>query len=994
MTWLAIVGLIVWVFLLTRRVSGLEARLTMLTRLQAPPQAPLEAPAERPGEDQIAPLGPAAPAVVGRDQASVRPPPKAPQLQIRAWLEENGLAWAGGMVLAIGGLLLVAYAAQQGVFTPPFRIAAAVALGALMLAASEWLRRQGQGPALEHPLPAAVAAGAGAATLYGAAWGSYWLYGFIPLLAAGALLALISLGLLGLAFRHGQALAIVAISGGFLAPVVTGPQNWAAPALTTQLALMTVAGYLVAAARRWTWAGHATLLGAVAWAVAGYAAEGFDRVTALAVATVALAFLAVAWRRRRGDPAEEIASSGFAVLPNAALASAAALVCLLWFVSPGPDSLAAAGVGAAAVAVLGALGARRDLLFEKIRPIAYLPAAGAVAPFIGHFETAGPREAWALGLMVVAPAAGVWATLGARTLRARLAPAAGALAALLLALVAEGALTAPVPWAPLAVLAVLLSGCAALLARASEAPETDLALAVWLWIAGAAALASLPRAFGPPILPVAAAGLSLLAAALHRRLGWRGFAAVAIAAALGALSALLRPAILHALQAGDLRWWSMTAIAGGAAALVYAGARMARRHDRPVAAAEALSTGALLILLTGLFLVLRQQGMTDAVGGARLDPFFEASLRTLLILAAGLLSAQGVRDDARGIGRWRGAVLLLAGLFHGLLFELLLLNPLVLDWRPAVTGPRLFDSLAVGFLAPAVLLGVATKRKIAFERWLLVAYAAGAAIFGVAWALLETRRLFQGATLRAGLDLVGRAEACAYAIIVLLVARALLRAGETVARRRWTISSLPAELGLAGRAAAWPALGFALLVFAWWASPWWGLIDRPVMGHGAAALLFAGYALGGLAAGTLIGVARRLGHLLLSRASRLAAIVVAFCLLTLLVRYAFHGLDMRARLQEMSLETWTFSAAWGVFGVGLLLYGVIRLSNDLRAAGLLVLLATTAKIFLFDMARLEGVVRAGSFLAVGALLLAAAVLVRRLGGSERLLKFRATPTDP
>jgi len=55
-----------------------------------------------------------------------------------------------------------------------------------------------------------------------------------------------------------------------------------------------------------------------------------------------------------------------------------------------------------------------------------------------------------------------------------------------------------------------------------------------------------------------------------------------------------------------------------------------------------------------------------------------------------------------------------------------------------------------------------------------------------------------------------------------------------------------------------------------------------------------------------------------------------------------------------------------------------RRSNDLRLAGFVVLLLTLAKIFLFDMARLDGVIRAGSFLAVGALLLGAAVLARRL----------------
>ncbi|MCR5874241.1 DUF2339 domain-containing protein [Phenylobacterium sp. J426] len=52
--------------------------------------------------------------------------------------------------------------------------------------------------------------------------------------------------------------------------------------------------------------------------------------------------------------------------------------------------------------------------------------------------------------------------------------------------------------------------------------------------------------------------------------------------------------------------------------------------------------------------------------------------------------------------------------------------------------------------------------------------------------------------------------------------------------------------------------------------------------------------------------------------------------------------------------------------------------------GLIVLMITLAKIFLFDMARLDGVVRAGSFLAVGTLLLAAAVLMRRISGATGL----------
>jgi uncharacterized membrane protein len=127
-----------------------------------------------------------------------------------------------------------------------------------------------------------------------------------------------------------------------------------------------------------------------------------------------------------------------------------------------------------------------------------------------------------------------------------------------------------------------------------------------------------------------------------------------------------------------------------------------------------------------------------------------------------------------------------------------------------------------------------------------------------------------------------------------------------------------------------------------------------------------------------VAPARRANDHVLLRGVRLAVVALAFALVNLAVRFIFRGYDMRLDVRDASLETWTFSAVWGLFGFGLLIYGVARRSNDLRGAGLVVMLVTLAKIFLFDMSRLDGVVRAGSFLAVGALLLGAAVLIRRL----------------
>ncbi|RZJ20344.1 MAG: DUF2339 domain-containing protein, partial [Brevundimonas sp.] len=99
-------------------------------------------------------------------------------------------------------------------------------------------------------------------------------------------------------------------------------------------------------------------------------------------------------------------------------------------------------------------------------------------------------------------------------------------------------------------------------------------------------------------------------------------------------------------------------------------------------------------------------------------------------------------------------------------------------------------------------------------------------------------------------------------------------------------------------------------------------------------------------------------------------------------RAAFHGTALGDATSGSGLETWVFSALWAVFGLGVLMLGAGRRDVVLRWAGLTVLLITAAKVLVFDLARLEGVIRAGSFLAVGALLLAGALAARRLNRSR------------
>ena len=70
--------------------------------------------------------------------------------------------------------------------------------------------------------------------------------------------------------------------------------------------------------------------------------------------------------------------------------------------------------------------------------------------------------------------------------------------------------------------------------------------------------------------------------------------------------------------------------------------------------------------------------------------------------------------------------------------------------------------------------------------------------------------------------------------------------------------------------------------------------------------------------------------------------------------------------------------------MGLGFIGVSRLGGRLfLRAGLALLMITTAKVFIVDTASLSGVVRAGSFLALGVLLLLGALTARRIAQTAR-----------
>lgn len=105
-----------------------------------------------------------------------------------------------------------------------------------------------------------------------------------------------------------------------------------------------------------------------------------------------------------------------------------------------------------------------------------------------------------------------------------------------------------------------------------------------------------------------------------------------------------------------------------------------------------------------------------------------------------------------------------------------------------------------------------------------------------------------------------------------------------------------------------------------------------------------------------------------ARLATLAALVLSFVFVSMNVRQFYHGTYLDGWLTG-SAEIYTYSAAWLVLGIGLLLAGVIRQNGMMRVASLPIMLLTVGKVFLYDASELTGLLRVFSFFGLGLCLL-------------------------
>ena len=107
------------------------------------------------------------------------------------------------------------------------------------------------------------------------------------------------------------------------------------------------------------------------------------------------------------------------------------------------------------------------------------------------------------------------------------------------------------------------------------------------------------------------------------------------------------------------------------------------------------------------------------------------------------------------------------------------------------------------------------------------------------------------------------------------------------------------------------------------------------------------------------------------------AVVLSLMYLTVQIARFFQG-PMLTAGPVSDAQQYTYSATWLVFGVILLVVGLLLPSKPARIASGAVIMLTVLKVFLFDMAGLTGIWRALSFIGLGLVLMGIGYLYQRL----------------
>ncbi|WP_326525284.1 DUF2339 domain-containing protein [Sphingomonas sp.] len=255
-----------------RRIARLE---TEVAALRGPPQVDPLPETAPPQPVEPAPRAAAAvvraPARIARTapppveaEEPTSPEPAPPPRNLESLIGGQLPIWVGGAALVIAAFFLVRYSIESGLLGPGVRVALAALFSVALIAASEIARRL---PATrDDPRVGQVLAGAGTASAYGTLYVAAAQYHLVGPFAGFVLMIVITAGALFLALRHGPPTAIMALIGGFAAPMVAGFDAAGIGPLLAYLALFIAALFALAAHRGWVWLALAAVVAGFGWA--------------------------------------------------------------------------------------------------------------------------------------------------------------------------------------------------------------------------------------------------------------------------------------------------------------------------------------------------------------------------------------------------------------------------------------------------------------------------------------------------------------------------------------------------------------------------------------------------------------------------------------------------------------------------------------------------------------------------------------------------------
>jgi uncharacterized membrane protein len=188
--------------------------------------------------------------------------PRAP-IDLESMIAGRLPIWIGGAALVLAGFFLVRWSIESGLLGPGVRVVLAALFAAALIATSEAARRI---PATaDDPRIGQVLAGAGIASAYGTLYMAAALYDLIGALPAFILMIAVTAAGLVLALRHGPPTAVMALVGGFTAPLIAGFDVAGIGPLLVYLGLFVAALFGLAIHRGWAWLALAATASGFAW---------------------------------------------------------------------------------------------------------------------------------------------------------------------------------------------------------------------------------------------------------------------------------------------------------------------------------------------------------------------------------------------------------------------------------------------------------------------------------------------------------------------------------------------------------------------------------------------------------------------------------------------------------------------------------------------------------------------------------------------------------